>query len=104
MLRWRRAGEQRRAAGSKANVLVAWAAQIAGISHCYLRPAGPGWPYNLYTMIHGRSRQDCRLAIETILATTSLTGHVELWTAAEYKKRRIRLFGPDEAQWESRNA
>ena len=38
------------------------------------------------------------------LATASLTGHVELWTAAEYKKRRIRLFGPDEAQWESRNA
>jgi DNA-binding Lrp family transcriptional regulator len=106
-----------RAAGSKANVLVAWAAdaaqadadgtraaQVAGISHCYLRPAGPGWPYNLYTMIHGRSEQDCRLAIETILATTSLTGHVELWTAAEYKKRRVRLFGPEEAQWESRNA
>jgi DNA-binding Lrp family transcriptional regulator len=106
-----------RAAGSKANVLVAWvadaaqadadgprAAQVAGISHCYLRSAGPGWPYNLYTMIHGRSEQDCRLAIETILATTSLTGHVELWTAAEYKKRRVRLFGPEEAQWESRYA
>ena len=106
-----------RAAGSKANVLVAWAAdaaqadadgpraaQVAGISHCYLRPTGPAWPYNLYTMIHGRSEQDCRLAIETILATTSLTDHVELWTMAEYKKRRVRLFGPDEAQWESRNA
>jgi DNA-binding Lrp family transcriptional regulator len=106
-----------RAAGGKANVLVAWAAdaavadaagpraaQVAGVSHCYLRPAGPGWPYNLYTMIHGRSRQDCRLAIETILATTSLTDHVELWTTAEYKKRRVRLFGPDEARWESQYA
>ena len=106
-----------RAAGSKANVLVAWAAdsagadadgpraaQVAGISHCYLRPAGPGWPYNLYTMIHGRSEQDCRLAIETILATTGLTDHVELWTTAEYKKRRVRLFGPEEARWESQYA
>ncbi len=106
-----------RAAGGKANVLVAWAAdsaqadadgpraaQVAGISHCYLRPTGPGWPYNLYTMIHGRSEQDCRLAVETILATTSLTDHVELWTTAEYKKRRVRLFGPDEALWEARNA
>jgi DNA-binding Lrp family transcriptional regulator len=106
-----------RAAGSKANVLVAWvadaaqadadgprAAQVAGISHCYLRPAGPGWPYNLYTMIHGRSQQDCRLAIETILATTSLTDHVEFWTTAEYKKRRVRIFGPEEARWESRYA
>ena len=106
-----------RAAGGKANVLVAWAAdpaqadadgpraaQVAGISHCYLRPAGPGWPYKLYTMIHGRSQQDCRLAIETILATTSLTGHVELWTAAEYKKRRVSLFGPEEEQWEAKYA
>jgi DNA-binding Lrp family transcriptional regulator len=106
-----------RAAGGKVNVLVAWAAdpaqadadgpraaQVAGISHCYLRPAGPGWPYNLYTMIHGRSEQDCRLAIETILATTSLTGHVELWTTAEFKKRRVRLFGPEEEQWEAKYA
>jgi DNA-binding Lrp family transcriptional regulator len=106
-----------RAAGSKANVLAAWAAsaaqadadgpraaRVAGISHCYLRPTGPGWPYNLYTMIHGRSEQDCRLAIETIRATTSLTDHVELWTAAEYKKRRVRLFGPEEARWEAKYA
>lgn len=106
-----------RAAGGKANVLVAWiaddaqadvdgplAAQVAGISHCYLRPTGHRWPYNIYTMIHGRSEDDCRQTIETVLATTSLIEYVELWTTAEYKKRRVPLFGPQEAAWESRNA
>lgn len=106
-----------RAAGGKANLLVAWraddeladaagprAAQVAGVSHCYLRPAGPNWPYTMYTMIHGRSEQDCRLAVDEIIATTELGDHVELWTTAEYKKRRVPLFGPDEAEWERQNA
>ncbi len=106
-----------RAAGSKANVLVAWiaddtqaavegplAAQVAGISHCYLRPTGHHWPYNIYTMIHGRSEQDCRKTIETVLATTSLIEYIELWTTAEYKKQRVPLFAPQEAAWESQNA
>ena len=60
-----------RAAGAAANVLVAWrvdetAADAAGlrcaardqVSHCYLRPAAEDWPYTLYTMVHGPSRQD----------------------------------------------
>ena len=103
-----------RAAGSKANLLVAWradaaladaagpkAARVPGVSHCYLRPAGPDWPYTVYTMIHGRSQQDCLMAAEQIVATTELSDHVELWTTAEYKKRRVPLFGPEEAQWEA---
>lgn len=106
-----------RAAGGKANVLVAWiaddaqadvdgplAARVTGISHCYLRPTGHNWPYNIYTMIHGQSEADCRKTIETVLATTSLIEYKELWTTAEYKKRRVPLFAPQEAAWESRNA
>ncbi len=105
-----------RAAGGKANVLVAWvagdaqadadgplAARVAGISHCYLRPTAPGWPYSIYTMIHGRTEHDCRKTIETVRATTSLVEYVELWTTREYKKRRVPLFGPQESQWESRH-
>jgi len=102
-----------RAAGMRANVLVAWEvpealADVAGarcaqqpsVSHCYLRPTRPGWPYSLYTMIHGRSQQDCRLTIEEILTTTGMGRRAELWTAREYKKQRIRLFTDEEAEWE----
>lgn len=104
-----------RVAGSTHNVLVAWkvsdaAADAAGarcaelddVSHCYLRPAGPGWPYTLYTMIHGRSEQDCRMAIDEIVTTTGLLDHAELWTAREYKKQRVKLFAEAEQQWEER--
>ena len=106
-----------RAAGAAANLLVAWevsdaeadaagarCAQSPNVSHCYLRPAGPDWPYTLYTMIHGRSREDCQLTVDEILTTTGLTEHAALWTTAEYKKQRVRLFAPAEADWEAANA
>ena len=102
-----------RAAGSEANVLVAWAAgeavadaaggrcaQVPAVSHCYLRPTAPDWPYNLYTMVHGRTEQDCRLAIEQLAAVSGLNDRAELWTDHEYKKRRIRLFTDEGAAWE----
>jgi len=104
-----------RVAGAEANLLVAWrvdeaqadlygpqCARFRSISHCYLRPAGPDWPWNLYTMIHGRTEQDCRMTVEEILATTSLGDRQELWTLREYKKARVPLFGPQENQWEAR--
>ncbi len=110
VLRHRRAGRQ-------ANLLVAWkvpepaadaegarAARMPAVSHCYLRPTAEGWPYNLYTMIHGRSAQDCELAVEELVATTNLSEHVELWTTKEYKKRRVRLFSSEEATWEAAHA
>ena len=100
--------------GAKANVMVAWevaepAADSAGakcaqhpaVSHCFLRPSAPDWSYNLYTMIHGRSRQDCEMTVAELAAETALTHRTELWTLREYKKQRIRLFSDQEAIWES---
>jgi len=106
-----------RAAGAKANVMVVWqvdessadaagasCAEAAEVSHCYLRPTGADWPYNLYTMIHGSDRAHCAAAIRRIAGETGLDDHLELWTAREYKKRRVRFFTEDEQQWESQNA
>ncbi|MNE67073.1 hypothetical protein D3C80_1626610 [compost metagenome] len=28
------------------------------VSHCYRRPRRPGWRYNLFAMVHGRSREE----------------------------------------------
>lgn len=28
------------------------------VSHCYRRPRRVGWPYNLFAMVHGRSREE----------------------------------------------
>jgi len=59
-------GHQR--SGFKANAMVAWLvrpeeigatgerlAGLAYVSHCYQRRTAPGWPFNLYTMIHADS-------------------------------------------------
>ena len=103
-----------RAAGAMANVMVVWkveparadvagaaCAQVQAVSHCYIRPTFDDWPYALYTMIHGRSPQDCRITIQEIAATASLREHLELWTEKEYKKQRVRLFGEAEQAWEA---
>jgi len=103
-----------RAAGAKANVMVVWrvdessadaagarCAEVPAVSHCYLRPTGADWPYNLYTMVHGRDRQSCAAAVARIANDTGLDDRLELWTAREYKKRRVKLFTEDEQRWES---
>jgi DNA-binding Lrp family transcriptional regulator len=102
-----------RIAGATENVLVAWdvpddqaaaagnrCARSDAVSHCYLRPRGDQWPYNLYTMIHGRARADCELAIEQLAATADLHRRAQLWTLKEFKKRRVPLCGSEEADWE----
>ena len=86
-------------AGFDANVMVVWQvapAQVerAGqamashpaVSHCYERPAFPGFPYNLYTMIHGRAAEECRRAIAEISAQSGVTSYRALWTTREFKK------------------
>ncbi|MFP4355967.1 MAG: hypothetical protein ACLFUJ_12660 [Phycisphaerae bacterium] len=105
---------QHRRAGARANLLAAWqvapdAADASGqamaaspaVSHCYLRPARADWPWNLYTMIHGRSEQQCRQTVETLAETTGLDQPRMLWTRREYKKRRLLLLTDDEARWEA---
>jgi len=106
-----------RQAGLPANVMVAWrveesAADAAGavcarlpqVSHCYLRPAAGDWPYNFYTMIHGRDREECQAVVREIGNLTGLTDHAELWTEREYRKKRVRLFDASQGEWEGRFA
>ena len=39
------------------------------VSHCYRRPRHlPGWPYNLFAMIHGRDRAEVAAEVERIAA------------------------------------
>jgi len=103
-----------RAAGAASNVLTAWRvapadADRAGaicasrpqVSHCYLRPPAKDWPYTLYTMIHGRDRAECERVIADLAASAALADRAELWTAAEFKKQRVRLFGDEEPRWEA---
>jgi siroheme decarboxylase len=108
------AGINHRAAGATTNVMIVWdvsrskseaaginAASFPSVTHCYLRPPGKDWPFTLYTMIQTQSITDAREVIEQIASKIGSPPHRELWTTAEYKKSRVKLFTNDEAAWES---
>lgn len=65
------------------------------VSHCYQRPTYPDWPYSLFTMIHGRSKEECEGVARSISEATGITEYRLLYSAKEYKKIRVRYFEED---------
>ena len=88
------------------NVMVAWrvdealadaageiAAKHPNISHCYYRPtSAPDWPYAFFTMIHGRSAEECRDVIESLRRETVLDEYAALESLKELKKTSMKYF------------
>lgn len=72
------------------------------VSHCYERPRYPEWPYNVFTMVHGRSEAQCRETLAELAAETGVRERGELWSVHEYKKTRVRYFTPEIDAWEAR--
>ena len=108
-----------RRAGFSANAMGVWAvpgnddevdrvgALMAGfraVSHCYSRPSYPDWPYNIFTMVHGKSQEECEQTLATIAEKAAIRDHSALYSTKEYKKVRVRYFTPDEAVWERPHA
>jgi len=79
-------------------------AAFRAVSHCYLRPRYPDWPYNLFTMVHGRSRDECLALLDDIAGRTGIRDRAELWSLREFKKTRLALFTPDLQAWEEQHA
>jgi len=63
------------------------------ITHCYRRPRHPGWPYNLFGMVHGRSRDDVLAAVERIARELNIARypHDVLFSTRMLKKRGTRV-------------
>jgi siroheme synthase-like protein len=104
-----------RQAGYAANVMGVWAvaaerldavaalmAACPAVSHCYERPAFPDWPYRLFTMIHGRSREECLATLDALAGATGVVERAALWSVRELKKVRLRYFTPEYGEWEAR--
>jgi DNA-binding Lrp family transcriptional regulator len=68
-------------------------AQYAAVSHCYQRPSyPPDWPYNLFSMVHGRTVEDCETVLKDIAMSTGLNEYARLYSTWEYKKVRVKYF------------
>lgn len=64
------------------------------VSHCYHRPRHlPDWPYNLFAMVHGRSRADVEAMVAVIAEMLDETsrGHDVLYSTRILKKTGLRL-------------
>ncbi len=64
------------------------------VTHCYCRPRHlPVWPYNLFAMVHGRSRDEVRRAVERIAVEASLADCPRdvLFSTRILKKRGMRV-------------
>jgi len=106
-----------RKAGFNANAMVVWdvdeangeeiganAAAFSAVSHCYLRPKYANWPFNLFTMVHGKTTEETNGIIEEMAKEIPNKSHMPLYSSREFKKIRIEYFTPACAEWEAKHA
>ena len=94
-----------RRAGFTANGMIVWhckdeeldslgeyLARQPEVTHCYHRPAYPDWPYNLYAMVHGKTKEECLSIAAKLARLPSLKDYRVLFSTREFKKIRLKLF------------
>jgi DNA-binding Lrp family transcriptional regulator len=81
-------------------------AAVRGISHCYQRPTYPDWPYSVFTMAHGRSKEECDAILDGIADQHDLHGgdRAVLYSSTEFKKIRLHYFTDDYGRWEAEHS
>jgi siroheme decarboxylase len=106
-----------RRAGFSANGMGVWAvppgeildtgkrmAAFRGISHCYQRPTYADWPYSVFTMAHGRSKEECDAVLDAIASATGIDQRATLYSSTEFKKVRMLYFTDAFKRWEEEHA
>jgi DNA-binding Lrp family transcriptional regulator len=76
-------------------------ASFRGISHCYQRPTYADWPYSVFTMAHGRSKEECDAILDSISEDTGIEDRRTLYSSTEFKKIRLLYFTDDHKKWEA---
>jgi DNA-binding Lrp family transcriptional regulator len=67
---------------------------LSGVSHCYRRQRHlPRWPYNLFAMVHGRTRAEAESTVAEIAAVLgdAVRAHDVLYSTRILKKSGLRL-------------
>lgn len=91
--------------GFAGNALVAWRVPedrldevgrtLAGfkeITHCYQRVTRPGWPYNLYTMVHKPTRDECAGLVRRLAEQVGVDDYLVLFSDRELKRTSMTYF------------
>ena len=94
-----------RRAGFSANGMVVWQipssredqvgrklAEFPEVSHCYLRPTTSDWPYNIYAMVHARSRAELRDLVDEMAGEIEAKDYRIVISTEELKKTSLKYF------------
>jgi DNA-binding Lrp family transcriptional regulator len=77
-------------------------AAFRGISHCYERPTYEDWHYQIFTMAHGRSKEECDAILDAIEEEIGcIEDRATLYSSTEFKKIRLLYFTDDFKNWEA---
>lgn len=93
-----------RALGIVANAMIVWKvspsevedvgeifASFDAVTHCYERVFVPDWSYNLYTMVHSKSREECIKTARELATASGINDYKILFSEREYKKTSARI-------------
>jgi len=69
-------------------------ASFREVSHAYERPSFDDWPYHLFSMIHGESKEEVEDVARRISQKTGITDYQVLYSTREFKKSSMKYFDP----------
>ena len=91
--------------GIEANAMVVWEvdldrteevgrimASFPEVTHCYERPRFPDWPFTLFTMVHGRTPEECERVAKRISERTGVGTYRLIYSTREWKKADMKYF------------
>jgi len=82
---------------ARVDALAEQVAQLPGVTHCYRRArALPDWPFNLFVMLHGRSRDEVQRQAGDVAALlgTACRARDVLYSTQVLKKTGLRVRMP----------
>jgi DNA-binding Lrp family transcriptional regulator len=94
-----------RDAGFVANGMIVWKvpeeridevgmklAEFPQVSHCYQRPLYDDWQYNIFSMVHARTKEACEKMGKKMSKHIGISDYRILFSSREFKKERVRYF------------
>ena len=102
-----------RKAGFNANAMVVWdideniakkmgekLASFSAVSHCYLRPKFPNWKYNIFSMVHGKTKEETDSIVKEMEKEIVFNENRYLYSSREFKKIRVKYYTDETYKWE----
>ncbi|MDQ2621496.1 MAG: Lrp/AsnC family transcriptional regulator [Actinomycetota bacterium] len=72
------------------------------VSLCHQSPVYEDWPHSVITVVHGRSKEDCRSILDSVADDCGIGAgkRSALHSPTDFKKVRLRFFTDDYRLWE----